>query len=368
MTTSHEVDDRRRRGMVDHASGVWSAANRYAVVLVLLIGLFVYFSFTQDRFFTTPNLENLLTSVSILCVVSIGMTFVVLTAGIDLSVGSLLALSGIILSKLFNDLGLPAWLAVILTVLIAAFIGGAVNGVLIGKAGLSFFVVTLGTLSVYRGIVNIWSDTQTTYITSSFVDGIGFGKLFGIATPIWIMLVTFVVAFVVLRWTYFGRDVYAVGGNIEAARLSGINVARTLIFVYAIAGLCAGLGGVIQAGRLGAASPLVGEDIPLNAAAAVLLGGTSFLGGVGGVAGTVVGVLFIGTLQNGLSIAGVQSFWQQVVTGSILILAVAIDRLQQGRGLLPRRGAAARPDAETPGAATPATDPPTAREGTERDG
>ena len=340
---SHELqlDDPRRRRMVEHASGVWSAANRYAVVLVLLIGLFIFFSFSQNRFFTTSNVENLLSSVSILCVVSIGMTFVVLTAGIDLSVGSLMALSGIILGKLFNDANLPAWVAVILTVLIAGVIGGAVNGVLIGRVGLSFFVVTLGTLSVYRGIVNIWSDTQTKYITSSFVDGIGFGKLFGIATPIWVMIVTFLVGYVVLRWTYFGRDVYAVGGNIDAARLSGINVARTLILVYAIAGLCAGIGGVIQAGRLGAASPLVGEDIPLNAAAAVLLGGTSFLGGVGGVTGTAVGVLFIGTLQNGLSIAGVQSFWQQVVTGSILIVAVGIDRLQQGRGLLPRRGGAA---------------------------
>ena len=155
------------------------------------------------------------------------------------------------------------------------------------------------------------------------------------------MLGTFIVAFVILRWTYFGRDVYAVGGNSDAARLSGINVGWTLICVYAIAGLCAALAGVIQAGRLGAASPLVGADIPLDAAAGVLLGGTSFLGGVGGVTGTVVGVLFIGTLQNGLSIAGVQSFWQQIVTGAILIVAVGIDRIQQdpsGRlGQLARR-------------------------------
>ena len=212
------------------------------------------------------------------------------------------------------------------TCLIAALIGGAVNGVLIGKVGLSFFVVTLGTLSLYRGIVNIWSDTETTYITSGFVDAIGFGKLAGVPYPVWIMVATYVVALVVLRWTYFGRDVYAVGGNITAARLSGINVARTLILVYAIAGLCAGIAGVIQAGRLGAASPLVGESTPLDAAAAVLLGGTSFLGGVGGVTGTAVGVLFIGTLQNGLSIAAVSSFWQQVVTGVILIVAIAIDR------------------------------------------
>jgi ribose transport system permease protein len=310
------------------------------VVLLLLIGIFVFFSATQPDFLSHANIENLLTSSSTLFVVSIGMTFVVLTGGIDLSVGSLLALSGIILSKLFNDLGLDAPLAVALTCLIAAVIGGAVNGVLIGRVGLSFFVVTLGTLSLYRGIVNIWSNTETTYITSSFVDSIGFGKLFGIAYPIWIMITTYVVAVVVLRWTYFGRDIYAVGGNITAARLSGINVGRTLVMVYAIAGLCSGIAGVIQAGRLGAASPLVGESTPLDAAAAVLLGGTSFLGGVGGVTGTAVAVLFIGTLQNGLSIAAVSSFWQQVVTGTILIVAIAIDRIQQApRWRLRRRPA-----------------------------
>jgi ribose/xylose/arabinose/galactoside ABC-type transport system permease subunit len=331
------VHDRERQRVLDHAAGVWSATSRYAVVLVLLIALFVFFAVTQPDFFTTANIENLLTSSSILFVVSIGMTFVVLTGGIDLSVGSLLALSGLILSKLFNDLGVPAPLAVLLTCAAAAFLGGAVNGVLIGRVGLSFFVVTLGTLSLYRGIVNIWSDTETTYIASSFIDSIAFGKFLGIGYPIWIMIVTYLVALVVLRWTYFGRDVYAVGGNVNAARLSGINVPRTIVLVYAIAGLCAGIGGVIQAGRLGAASPLVGQNTPLDAAAAVLLGGTSFLGGVGGVTGTAVGVLFIGTLQNGLSIAAVSSFWQQVFTGAILIIAIAIDRVQATRGPTLRR-------------------------------
>jgi ribose transport system permease protein len=323
------VEDRGRLRTLAHAAGVWSAATRYAAVLVLLVAIFVFFSATQGAFFASANLQNLLTSVSILWVVSMGMTFVVLTGGIDLSVGSLLALSGLVLSKLLSGAGLPSWLALILTLAAGAVIGGAVNGVLIGRIRLSFFVVTLGTLSAYQGIVNIWSGTKTTYITSSLIDTIGFGKGLGVATPIWIMIGTFLVSFVVLRWTYFGRDVYAVGGNADAARLSGISVGRTLIAVYAIAGLGSAIGGVIQAGRLGAASPLVGADIPLNAAAGVLLGGTSFTGGVGGVTGTAVGVLFIGTLQNGLAIAGVSSFWQQIVTGVILIVAVGIDRLQQ---------------------------------------
>ncbi len=342
-----ETEDRQRQRILDHAAGVWSATSRYAAVLVMLIVIFVVFAVTQDRFFTTANLENLLTSVSILWVVSIGMTFVVLTGGIDLSVGSLLALTGLILASLLNGVGLPAWLAVVLAVAAGGAIGAGVNGVLIGRFGLSFFVVTLGTLVLYRGIVNIWSDSETEYVVSPFIDAIGFGTWLGIATPIWIMLGTFVVAGVLLRWTYFGRDVYAVGGNIDAARLSGIPVARTIVLVYGIAGLCAALGGVIQVGRLGAASPLVGEDIPLQAAAAVLLGGTSFLGGVGGVVGTAVGVLFIGTLQNGLSIAGVASFWQQVVTGIILIAAVAIDRVQRSPGGL-RRWRRRRAEASAP--------------------
>lgn len=318
--------------MTSRVAGLWAGASRYAAVLVMLIVIFVAFGATQSNFLTGANIENLLTSVSILWIVSMGMTFVVLTGGIDLSVGSVLALAGLILSKLFNDAGLPAWAAVVVTVLACGALGAVTNGVLIGRVGLSFFVVTLGTLSLFRGIVNIWSGTKTTYVTSGFVDALGFGKFLGLATPIWLMIVTFAIAFVVLRWTYFGRDVYAVGGNIDAARLSGINVARTLMAVYGIAALGAGLAGMIQVGRLGAASPLVGENTPLDAAAAVLLGGTSFLGGVGGVTGTAVGVLFIGTLQNGLSVAGVSSFWQQIVTGIILIAAVLIDRVQQNPG------------------------------------
>jgi ribose/xylose/arabinose/galactoside ABC-type transport system permease subunit len=311
----------------------WSLASRYAAVLLLLVGSAVYFSASESGFLTSANIENLLTSVSILWIASMGMTFVVITGGIDLSVGALVALSGLVLSKLYSGAGLPSWLAVLLTLVAGLLIGGAVNGLLIGRGRLSFFVVTLGTASLYQGIVSIWSGTKTTYIDSSLVDWLGFGKVAGVDAPIIVMVAVFLLALVVLRWTYFGRDVYAVGGNIDAARLSGIGVTTTLVAVYAIAGLAASLAGVIQAGRLGASSPIVGADIPLSAAAAVLLGGTSFTGGVGGVTGTAVGVLFIGTLQNGLAIRGVSSFWQQVVTGVILILAVGIDRIQERRGL-----------------------------------
>jgi ribose transport system permease protein len=329
---SAEATPGARARVSSGAAEAWTAASRFAVVALMLLVIFVVFSVTQADFLTSSNIQNLLSSVSILFVISIGMTFVVLTGGIDLSVGSLLALSGLVLSKLFNGVGLPIVLAVLITIVAGALIGGCVNGVLIGRVGLSFFVVTLGTLSLYRGIVNIWSGTKTTYINSTLMNDIGFRHVLGLPVPIWIMIVVYLVAFVILRWTYFGRDVYAVGGNIEAARLSGINVPRTLMLVYAIAGLAAAIGGIVQAARLGASSPLVGDSTPLDAAAAVLLGGTSFLGGVGGVTGTAAAVLFIGTLQNGLSIAGVSSFWQQVVTGAILIVAISIDRIQRDPG------------------------------------
>jgi ribose transport system permease protein len=306
-----------------------AAGVRFLGVLVLLIALFVFFSVTQEGFFTSANLDNLLTSVSILFVVSIGMTFVMLSGGIDLSMGSLLALCGIVLGKLYVDAGLPVGLAVALTLMAGAALGGLVNGVLIGRLGLSFLVVTLGSLALFRGALNLWSDARTTQVVSPFLDSLAFDKFLSLPIPVWIMIAVFTISLYVLRSTYFGRDVYAVGGNPNAARLSGINVGRTIMAVYAIAGLLAALGGVIQVARVGASSPLVGETIIFDAAAAVLLGGTSLAGGLGGVSGTVVGVLFLGVLQNGLAVSGVQSFWQQVITGGILILAVLVDQIQR---------------------------------------
>jgi ribose transport system permease protein len=305
------------------------AGTSYFGVLVLLVALFAFFALTQDGFFTSANIDSLLTSVSILFVVSIGLTFVMLSGGIDLSVGSLLALCGIMLGQLYVAADLPIGVAVALTLVGGALIGGLVNGFLIGWVGLSFLVVTLGTSILYRGVLNLWSGGGTTEVFSSFLDSLAFDKLVGIPVTVWIMAVVFLVALYILRGTYFGRDVYAVGGNPDAARLSGINVARTIMIVYAIAGLLAALGGVIQVARVGSASPLVGELIVFDAAAAVLLGGTSFTGGIGGVAGTLVGVLFLGVLQNGLSVAGVESFWQQVISGGILVVAVFIDRVKR---------------------------------------
>jgi ribose transport system permease protein len=302
---------------------------RFFAVLVLLIALFVAFTVTQDRFATSANIEALLTSAAILWVVSMGLTFVMLAGGFDLSIGSMLALSSIALGAFVNEFGIPVALAIVLTLAFGAVLGGGVNGVLVGRFGLSFLVVTLGTLILFRGFVNLWSGTKTEQVLSSLLDSIAFDKFLAIPIPVWIMVTTFLAALYVQRSTYFGRDVYAVGGNADAARLSGIKVSRTIIAVYAISGMLAAFGGVLQTARIGAASPQVGEAILFDAAAAVLLGGTSFAGGLGGVGGTAVGVLFLATLQNGLSVSGVESYWQQIITGAILLVAILLDRIQR---------------------------------------
>jgi ribose transport system permease protein len=315
-----------------HATRAGRAAfrQRFLAVLVLLIALFVYFSLSQPRFFTSADIDALLTSASVLWMVSIGLTFVMLTGGFDLSLGSMLALSGIALGKLMVGSGLAIGFAIPLTLAFGLVLGALVNGVLIGRMGLPFLVVTLGTLTLYGGLVNLWSKSATTEILSPALTALAFNHALGVPIPVWIMLGVFLAALYLQRSTYFGRDVYAVGGSIDAARLSGVRVARTLIAVYAIAGLLAALAGVIQDARIGAASPLVGSTVIFDAAAAVLLGGTSFAGGIGGVGGTAIGVLFLATLQQGLSISGVQDYWQQIITGVILVVVVLLDRVQHG--------------------------------------
>jgi len=316
----------------------WTAESQFVGVLALLIVLFVVFSLTQPRFFTAANIRVLLMGVSILWVVSLGLTFVMLTGGFDLSLGSMVALAGFIFVGFYVNLGLPALLAIILSILSGGILGGGINGVLIGWVRMPFLVVTLGTLSLFQGVTYLVSGTQTVSLNSSLLDAIGFKTTFGVPIAVWIMLGTLVISLFVLRRTYFGRDVYAVGGNSRAARLAGVNVTRTLIAVYAIAGALAALGGILQASQISAASPLSAATIIFDATAAVLLGGTVLGGGVGGVVGTAVGVLFLGVLQNGLALTGVASAWQQTLSGVIVILAVLFHQLQHmGTPLLRRR-------------------------------
>jgi ribose/xylose/arabinose/galactoside ABC-type transport system permease subunit len=304
---------------------------RFIGVLIALIIMMVIFTITQNRFLTLDNMTLIWRSMSVLFMVAIGNTFVLLTAGFDLSVGSMLSFAGILLAFIIGA-DVNPWLAMALTMFVTMVMGAVMNGVLIGFAKLSFFVVTLATLSLIRGATFVWSQGFTKTVDSSAVAFVGDGRVFGISVSVIEMLGVLLISLFVLHFTRFGRAVYAVGGNRGAARLSGIHVGAVIVTVYAISGLLAGFAGIIQTGRLGAAAPVAGTGIELQAAAAVLLGGTSFSGGAGGVGGTLIGVLFIGTLQDGLGLSGVSAFWQDIVTGVILIAAIAVDRVSQTRG------------------------------------
>jgi ribose/xylose/arabinose/galactoside ABC-type transport system permease subunit len=305
-------------------SRVWDQTSRFRPVLLVTILLFVVFSVTLTGFLTKVNIENILTSISIVWIVAMGMTFVLISRGLDLSVGAVAALSGILLAKLIA-LGVPGGVSLLACVVAGGLVGALVNGALIGN-GLSVFVVTLASLTALTGVADLWSNTESFYVTAPIVAQISLRHIFGIQMLIWIMLATFVLCLYVQKRTYFGRDVFATGGSLTAARLSGIRTSRTLIIVYAVSSALAGLAGVVAVARTGAATPQVDNNLALEAIAGVLLGGTSLVGGLGGVGGTLVGVLFLGVLDNGLSIAGFASAWQMVITGVILVSAIVLDR------------------------------------------
>jgi ribose transport system permease protein len=308
---------------------LWKSTRHLTPVIALLVVIVVIFSATTPYFFTMSNLVVLLTSNTALWVVAIGMTAVMVSGAVDLSTGALVAFLSILFARLL-DAHMPGILALVLTVLAGAAIGGLVNGLLIGRLHLSFLLVTLASLTAFTGFVNLWSNTQSIPVESSVTENIAFGHMLGVDTSILIMVVVLVVALFVQTRTYFGRDIYAVGGNPVAARLAGISGARTTVAVFAISGSAAALAAVVDIGRSSAASPTVDNTLPLQAIACVLLGGASIAGGSGGVGGTALGVLFLATLGNGLSLSDLSSYWQGVVTGVILVGAVLLNRVSDG--------------------------------------
>lgn len=317
-----------RRTFLHLSLGVYLRIRTFAGALVALVAIVVYLSFTQPFFLTRANILNVLDTNATLFIVAIGMTFVVLSAGYDLSVGAVLAGSGVLFPHLIQA-GVPQIAAMVLVLACGAAFGAIVNGTLIGRFKLNFFVVTLGTMGALYGFVDVATTGQTITLPGSGpLFELGNASVSGVSVPTISVVVVMVIAAVVLRFTTYGRAVYSVGGNREAARLAGINVTVVLVSVYALASLCAAFAGLVQAGQLGAAAPTAGSNLDLTAGAAVLLGGTSFFGGVGGVTGTMIGVLLIATVQNGLGIVGVSDFWQGVVTGVVLVAAVSLDRVQ----------------------------------------
>ncbi|MFW6033611.1 MAG: ABC transporter permease [bacterium] len=304
------------------------AAGQYLGVLSVLGLTFLLLAATQPHFLTVANFTTIAETNAVLLIVAVGLTFVMLVGGIDLSMGGMMALTSIGLWT-FLAAGMPVPLAMAVAVVGACALGGLTNGLLIGRAGLSFLVVTIGTASVFRNLANVRAggQSQTVYEYNQLT-ALGSSELAGLPVIVWIGAAVFFVGFLILRYTGYGRMVYATGGNQEAARLAGIPTTGIRVSVYAISGGLAGLAAVLDTSRLTSATPNAGLGIELTAGAAVLLGGTSFMGGRGSLVGSLLGVMFLGVLANGLTLAGISPFWGGVVSGSVLVIAIGIDRLR----------------------------------------
>jgi ribose/xylose/arabinose/galactoside ABC-type transport system permease subunit len=299
---------------------------RWSNVLALL-ALIVAASFLSPYFLEMRNIMNVLRGASVLCIVAVGMTLVILSRGVDLSVGSILGVSGATLALLAaTDVRLA-----IAAALVAGIAAGLVNGVLIAWLGLQPFIATVATLISIRGLVYIVSDGSNIIVRDppAWFEAIGSGHVGPVPIPILIAAVVVLSAIFLLKQTRFGRHVYAVGANEEAARLYGVNVRRTKILVYCISGFLAALASIIQVSRLTVAEPNAGQLAELDAIAATLIGGTTFDGGVGGVPGTVLGVLILAVLGNILNLKGVSPFVQMVLQGGIIVIAVVVSELRQ---------------------------------------
>ncbi|MDC9598668.1 ribose ABC transporter permease [Xenorhabdus anantnagensis] len=302
----------------------WLMEQKSLIALLLLIAVV---SFLSPNFFTLNNLFNILQQTSVNAIMAVGMTLVILTSGIDLSVGSLLALTGAVAASMVGA-DINALLAVAGALALGAAIG-ACTGVIVAKGKVQAFIATLVMMLLLRGVTRVYTDGSP--INMGFSDNaalfgwFGIGRPLGVPTPVWIMLLVFVVVWFILHHTRLGRYIYALGGNESATRLSGINVDKIKIIVYSLCGLLAALASIIEVARLSSAQPMAGSGYELDAIAAVVLGGTSLAGGKGRIVGTLIGALILGFLNNGLNLLGISSNYQMIVKAVVILLAVLVD-------------------------------------------
>lgn len=297
--------------------------------VIALIILMAVITIINSNFLTANNLLNLLLQVTSNALIAFGMTFVILTGGIDLSVGSILALSSALTAGLLGS-GIPVTLAILISLILGCILG-MMNGLLISYGKLAPFIVTLATMTIFRGATLVYTNGNpiTKGLSDTFLfQFLGQGYIVGIPFPVIIMFIVFIVLYVLLHKTAFGKSVYAIGGNEKAAYISGVKLNKVKIIIYSISGIMASISGLIITSRLSSAQPTAGASYEMDAIAAVVLGGTSLSGGKGRILGTLIGALIIGVLNNGLNIIGVSAFWQQVVKGVVILIAVLIDRFK----------------------------------------
>jgi ribose/xylose/arabinose/galactoside ABC-type transport system permease subunit len=298
--------------------------SRYAILIAFLV-LIIIMAVLSPAFLKITNIMNILRQTSINGIVAVGMTFVIILAGIDLSAGSVLALAAVVATSFAHPGTYPVVVPIFFGLLTGALCG-FVNGFIIARRKIAPFIVTLGMMTIARGAALVYTDGRPVIELSNQYNTIGGSYLFGIPVPVIIFVVIVALGWFLLSRTVFGRHVYATGGNKTAAELSGIITGRVTVWVYTLAGLLSGLAGIVLSSRVMSGSPSTGQGYELDAIAAVVIGGTRLTGGVGTIFGTIIGALIIGVMNNGLDLLNVSSYWQQIVKGIIIVVAVVLER------------------------------------------
>lgn len=308
--------------------GLKKGYGRFGIFFVLL-GIIIMMSILSENFLTYLNIINVVRQISFIALIALGVTAIIITTGIDLSSGSIVGITSVVVASFAH----PGEYPLILTLLIGLLVGssaGLINGSIIAKTGMPPFIVTLGMFTTARGLALLYSDGRPVNNLSKEFIFLGAGKVWGIPVPIIILVIVAVLTHILLTNTRLGRHIFAIGGNEQAAIISGINVNRVKIFVYAYAGFLASLAGIILTARIYSGQPGLGTGFELDAIAAAVIGGTSLSGGLGSVFGTICGALVVGVINNGMDLLGVNMYWQQITKGGIIVLAVLLD-MQKNR-------------------------------------
>lgn len=318
----------QREGMNVDNRKIWLIARKYATMFILVIFL-IAMAFLSDRFFTFKNLTNVGRQISLNAILALGMTLVIISGGIDLSVGGVCALGCCVCAKILNSTG--SSLLAIAVVLLIGLAVGAFNGFVVSKTGIAPFIVTLSTVSIIRGITLVMTNASPMPISNAAFKFIGQGTLLGIPFPIYITLILAIITAFVMNKTVFGRYVYAVGGNERSAVVAGIQVKKVKISVYMVSGFLAAFTAIIYTSRLSSGVPSLGDGFEMDAITAAVIGGASLAGGQGHIWGTMIGAVIIGILNNALNLLNINSYFQDIVKGVVVLLAVLFDFFIQSR-------------------------------------
>ena len=305
-----------------------SVLRNFALVFII-IAITIVMSFVSPVFMTSKNIINIIRQISINGIIAVGMTFVILTGGIDLSVGSVVAITSVIVGSMLQ--GGSNWLVACIVALLIALVFGAFNGFMIAYVGFQPFIATLATVTMGSGIALAYSDGKPFTISNESFLKIGQGYIGAIPIPIVLLVIVVAIGLIILKTTTFGRYVFAIGGNKNAAKLSGVRTRRVELMVYIISALCASIVGLILSARISSGQPTAGEGYELDAIAATAIGGTSMTGGVGSLTGTIFGFVLLGLMTNSMNLLNINSFYQEIVKGILIIIAVFLDMTSKNK-------------------------------------